>query len=194
MRELRRSESRSRDRCPSSRGLIDDRSARIAEPEQLRHLVVRLARRIVARAADEVIFALARHEIEAGVTAGDDEHDRRQRQRAVVQEERFDVPREMMHGHERQAERQRDRLGRGDADEQRPDEAGPLRDRDRAEVLPRRARFVERALEHAADVANVLPRRQLRHDAAPFAMDRDLRGDHARADRPRASPDRPSPR
>ena len=30
---------------------IDDRPARIAEPEQLRHLVVRLARRIVSRAA-----------------------------------------------------------------------------------------------------------------------------------------------
>ena len=104
---------------------------------------------------------------------------------AVVQEERLDVTGEVVHGHERHAERQRDRLGRGDADEQRADEPGALRDRHGAEVAPRRARFVERALEHAADVANVLTRRELRHDAAPLAMDRDLRRDHARADRPR---------
>ena len=45
----------------------------------------------------------------------------------------------------------------------------------------------ERALDDAADVAHVLPRRQLRDDAAPFAMDLDLRGDDVRADPPRAS-------
>ena len=36
---------------------IDHRPARIAEPEQLRHLVVRLPRRVVARAAEELVAA-----------------------------------------------------------------------------------------------------------------------------------------
>ena len=40
-------------------------------------------------------------------------------------------------------------------------------------------------LDDAADVADVLARRQLRDDAAPLAMDRGLRRDDVRRDRPR---------
>ena len=87
--------------------------------------------------------------------------------------------------HQRHAERQRDRLRDRHADQQRADQARALGHRNRVDVLPRRARFGERALEHAADVAHVLARRQLRHDAAPLAMDRDLRGDDARSHPPR---------
>ena len=38
--------------------------------------------------------------------------------------------------------------------------------------------------DDAADVAHVLARRQLGHDAAPLAMDVDLRGDDVRPDAP----------
>ena len=68
-----------RERRPRGRQPIDDRPARIPEPQQLRHLVVRLARRIVTRAAEETVVAFARHQVEVGVTAGDHQHDRRQR-------------------------------------------------------------------------------------------------------------------
>ena len=122
---------------PLSRQPIDDRPARIAEAEQLRDLVVRLARRIVARAARAAgTCPGVVDEIQAGVAAGDDEHDRRQRQLAVLQDERFDVAGEMMDGDERQAARPRrppsrttrrpaaSRPGRGPA--------SPRRRRDRA--------------------------------------------------------------
>ena len=52
-------------------------------PEQLRHLVVRLPRRIVARPADQLIRARLGDEIQARVPARDDEDRGRQRQFAV---------------------------------------------------------------------------------------------------------------
>src|SRR2546427_10203591 len=59
---------------------IDDRPARISEAEQLRHLVVRLARSIVARAAQKLVAPGPLDEIQAGVAARYDEDDRWQRQ------------------------------------------------------------------------------------------------------------------
>ena len=72
-----------------------------------------------------------------------------------------------------------------DADEQRADEARALRHRDRVDVRPATAALGQRALDDAADVADVLARRELRHDAAPLAVNLDLRGDDVRADRAR---------
>ena len=78
------SAARPRDRCRSRASRSIDRPARIAEAEQLRHLVVRLARRIVARAAEQLVAPGPLDEIQAGVAAGHDQHDRRQRQLAVL--------------------------------------------------------------------------------------------------------------
>ena len=44
----------------------------------------------------------------------------------------------------------------------------------------------ERRFEHAADVADVLPRRELGDDAPPLPVNRGLRGDDARTDLPGA--------
>jgi len=60
-----------------------------------------LARRIVARAAEELVLSALSNEIQAGVPAGHDEHHRRQRQLAILQHERFDVPGQMMHRDQR---------------------------------------------------------------------------------------------
>ena len=60
-----------------------------------------------------------------------------------------------------------------------------MRDGDRAKIRPLRTGFVERAIDDAADIANVLAGRELRHDTAPLAMDRHLRRDDIRPDRPR---------
>ena len=118
------------------------------------------------------------------MAAGDDEDDGGQRQLTILQNERFDVAGKMVDGDQRKAGGGGGGLGERHADEQRSDEPRPLRDRDRAEVGPRRSGLGERALDHSADVADVLPGRELRHDTAPLAMNRHLRGDDVGADRP----------
>src|SRR4029450_4674263 len=67
----------------------------------------------------------------------------------------------------------------------RADESRPLRDGDRAEIGPGRVGIVERALNDAADIANVLAGRELGHDTAPFAGNLDLRCDDVGSHRPR---------
>ena len=108
------------------------------------------------------------------MTARHDQHDGRQRQLAVLQHERLDVAREVMDRHEREAGGGRRGLRKGDANEQRTHEAGALRHRDRSQVAPRGLGLLEAPLDDAADVPDVLPRRQLRHHAAPLAMNRHL--------------------
>ena len=88
------------------------------------------------------------------------------------------MPGQVLHRDQRQVERYGQRLGEGDAHQQRADEAGSLRHRDGVDVGPVRAGIPERAFHHAADVAHVLPGRELGHHAAPFAVDFRLRGDH----------------
>ena len=118
--------------------------------------------------------------------AGHHEHDRRQRDRTVFEPDRFDVAGQVIDGDQRLVERPRRRLRERHAHEQRADQAGALRHRERIDVAPRRAAVGQRALDDAADVAHVLARRQLRHHAAPFAMDVDLRGDDVRSNLPAA--------
>ena len=81
---------------------------------------------------------------------------------------------EVVDRHERHVQRGRQRLGKRDADQQRADQTRPLRHGDRIEIRPRDSRVLKRAVDHAADVPNVLPRGQFGHNAAPLAMDLDL--------------------
>ena len=118
---------------PPRASAIDDRAARISKPEQLRHLVVRLPRRIVARPADQLVVPRLGDEVEARVAARHDEHGGRQRQLAVRERERLDVAGEMMDRHDRNAAGPGERLRERDADEQRSDEPRPLRHRDGAD-------------------------------------------------------------
>ena len=101
--------------------------------------------------------------------------------------QRFDVPGQMVDGDDRDVPRPRIRLRERDAHEERTDEARPLRHGYGIDVVALCARLRERGFDDAADVAHVLPRRQLGDDAAPLAMDVVLRGD----DR---GPDDPGPR
>ncbi len=91
-------------------------------------------------------------------------------------------------------ERRRGGFRERHADEQRPDESGPLRDRHRIQVRPAGARVGQRRVDDAADVAHVLPRREFGHDAAPLPMDLHLRGDDVRRARATAARGRRSPR
>ena len=108
------------------------------------------------------------------MAAGHDEHDRRQRQLAVLQDERLDVAGQMVHGDERQAGRGRRRLRERHADQQRADQARALRDGDRAEiapadVAPRRARARRRRRCRGCAAATPAParRRPTRDGSAP---------------------------
>jgi hypothetical protein len=167
------------------RQTVDDRAARIPEAEELGDLVIRLPRRIVARPAHQLVPAALPDEIQARMTARHHQHGGRQRQLAMLQDERLDVAGEVMDRHERNAVRPGDRLGEGHADEQRAHETRPLRDRDRAEVRPRHGSLRERALHDAANVAQVLAGGQLGDDASPLAVDGVLRSDHVRLEQPR---------
>ena len=118
-----------------SRTLVDNRPARISQPKQPRDLIVRLPRRIVARPADARVRARLVHQIEAGVTTRHHERHEREREVAVLQEERLDVSGKVVHRHERTIQRERERLGERHADEQRTDEAGALSDGDGIELL-----------------------------------------------------------
>ena len=170
-----------------SRALVDEWAARISQAQQPRDLIVRLPRRIVARPPDARVGAGLVDEIEAGVAARHDERNEGQRQIAVLQEERLDVAGEVVHRHERTIEGERERLGELNADEKRTDEAGTLSDGDGVERLEVGLGGIERRPDDAADVADVLARRELGHHTAPLAMDGDLRGDDVRPDRPRAA-------
>ena len=162
-----------------------DRPARIPEPEQLRHLVVRLPRRIVARAADRADSAPGfGHEIQAGVPARHDQHRRRQRHSPCASTSDSMCPARWCTGTtgmpRAQARPSRTRRRRAAS----PPVPAPASPRPRRDPPPTTCALLERALDDAADVAHVLARRQLRHDAAPLAMDVGLRRDDARADRP----------
>src|SRR5207244_11314004 len=61
---------------------IDDRSAWIPEAEELRDLVVRLSRRIIASPAEKLVMSRLLDEIKARMSAGHNQHDRRKRQLA----------------------------------------------------------------------------------------------------------------
>ena len=165
---------------------VDHRAAGITQPDQLGDLVVGLAGGVVAGAAEQPVLARLGHQVETGVPARHHQDHGRQRQRAVGQPQRLDVSGEVVHRHQRQAVGPGGRLGEGQADQERPDQPRSLRDGDGIEPVPGRPRGVERLLHHPADVAHVLPRGQFRHDPAPFAVDRHLRGDDVRADRPGA--------
>ena len=79
------------------------------------------------------------------------------RQRAMFEKQRFDVTGEMMNCDEREVPRLGKRLREGDADQQRPDKARPLRHRHRVETRNVGRGLCQRSLDDAADIAHVLP-------------------------------------
>ena len=156
-------------RIAETRAPVDERPTRIPESHQLGYLVVRLPRRIVARPPDESIHARSGQVIQARVPARDHEDDGWVWEVAVVQRQRLDVPRKVMDREHRNTARGANGLGEADADEQRAHQARPLRDGDGIDVVPGRAGLLERSLDDAADVAQVLAGREFGDDTTPTA-------------------------
>ena len=80
-----------------ARALVHDRPARVAQPEQLRDLVVGLPRRIIAGSSDALVVSRLCHDIQARVPARDNQRDERQRDLAMLKEQGLDVAGEVMH-------------------------------------------------------------------------------------------------
>ena len=180
------SAARSRGRCRSRASRSIDRAARIAETEQLRHLVVRLAGRIVSRPAEQLV-ATRDARPDTGWCARP-----RPRARPPAAAARRSAAPATRCGRPGDARRRAagrrprpppSRTTRRPAASRRG--PGPCVTAIAPRSRPATRRLVERALDDAADVANVLARGELRHDAAPLAVNRHLRGDDVRADRPR---------
>ena len=105
LREVSPRGSRSPPSCP--RAPSDPRAGRRErQTEDARHLVERLACRVVDRAAERShVVGDVRHEQQAGVAAGDEHRQRRLRQRAVLDDVHRDVGGEVVHAVQRDAER-----------------------------------------------------------------------------------------
>ena len=119
---------------------VDRGPARIAEAEEARALVERLARRVVERRAEDGERAALPDLEQHRVTAAREQADERRLQRVRLEVERGDVALQVVDGHERQAPRPGERLRRGEADEEGADEARPARDGDPVDVLEARRR------------------------------------------------------
>ena len=90
----------------------------------------------------------------------------------------------MVDGDQRQPVRPGDRLGGGEADEQRADETRALSDGDRIEVFEVAVLLRQRFPQHRHDELEVAPRCDLRDDAAEGSVQLRLRGDDVRQDLP----------
>ena len=172
-----------RARVAVAREPVDLAPARIAEPEQARALVERLARRVVERRAEQLAARCASGRRGASCA---------RRSRAGRGTAARAAP---AGGRARRRGRRGGRRGRaaGGATRRRafaaarptssaPISPGPRRHGDAVDVLERRARLGERLADHRRHELEVPPRRDLGHDAAVARVQLGLRGDDARAD------------
>ena len=149
-------------RVPVGRQAVDHGAAGISETEELRNLVVGLARRIVASPASRRIQSVADFE-QVRVASANHQRERRQFHR-VLRDDRVNVPFNMIHCDQREPARHSERLRVCDPNQQGSDESGPLRDGDRREVFEPRSRLFERETDGGTG-PQMLARSKLRDDA-----------------------------
>ena len=118
------------------------------------------------------------------VPAAREQAEERRLERLRLEEERSDVPVQMVDGNEREAPRPGERLRGLHADEQRADQPRPARDRHRVDVVERGARLAERFANDRRGKLEVPARRDLRDDAAVTRVQLRLRRHHVRAHMP----------
>ena len=116
-----------------ARGLLDRRAAGLRQAEQLGGLVEGFAERVVDGGAEADVAADVLDQQQLRVPAGD-EQQQIGRLETLGQADRQRVGFEVIDGDQRQAVNQRDRLRRGEADEQAADQAGAGGRSDRRQV------------------------------------------------------------
>ena len=163
---------------------VDRGAARVAEPEETRDLVERLAGGVVDGLAEHLVVAVPADDDEQGVTTGH-EHDRERRgELRILEPSRVEVGLEVVDTDVREAGHERERLRRAHADEQRAREAGTVARGDGADVGELESGFTERVGDHRVDELDVRPARDLGHDTAVLRVELDL----ARHDRRQHAP------
>ena len=139
-----------------ARQAVDRRAARIAESQQTSALVERLAGRVVERLAEHLVGGGVVDARDEGVPSARHEAEVGRLDRVVAQRASHDVPVEVIHGHQRQLARRGDGLRGRDSDEQRADQPGPARDRDRVDVVQPGAGPLQRVRGHRVDQLQVM--------------------------------------
>ena len=136
-------------RIAMRRQSVDDRSSGIAEAEQLRDFIERLSGGVVASVADvpvgpEIFLHLGK--IKMRVAARDHQRQHRKMKVAIfalplLEQYGMDVSFKMVHSDQRLLQRESERLGKADADQQSARQSRPLRDRDGIDGLISLSRF-----------------------------------------------------
>jgi hypothetical protein len=159
-----------------SRGAVDVRPAGERQPEHPRHLVERLARRVVDRLPERLDGSRDRwHDEQRRVTARDEQRDARFRQVAVREPIHRDVRGEMVDAVQRFAHRDRIRLRRRDADQQRAGQSRTRGDGDCVDVGPLDPRIGERPVHRRLHRFEMRAAGDFRYDAAEACVLLDAR-------------------
>ena len=176
---------------------IEDGTAGITQSEEFGDFVVGVAGSVVARLANFAIAQLCRgfgasslllilsrvDFIEHGVAARDNQANCREVRDLSglvrFEEDSMDVTLKMIHRNERLIERMCESLAIGNADEERANEAGTLRNANRVKIGEGQPRLEKSLPDDGHDLAEVFARGKFGHDAAVFAVNINLRGDDA---------------
>jgi hypothetical protein len=158
---------------------------RIADVEQFGSLVKGLAGGIIPGLPHGGDLLKVLDLIDIRMTAGNNEGYKRKRRRRCFREEYGrHMPFQMVHSDEGNRPGIGNRLCRGKADEKGPHQPGTARDSDALDVLHSHTGIIEGLQDNGADCFNMLPRGHLRNNAAIFAVNLDLRGDHVGEENP----------
>ena len=141
---------------PVQRQLRQRRPARVAEPEQPRALVERLARGVVERLAQRLVAARGRRPAPAACGRREASRQMNGGSNALPRKFAATWPCRWSTGGQRQPPRRGQALGRRHADQQRAHQPGPLGDRDQLDVVQRRSRLSQRQVDDRVDVLEVM--------------------------------------
>ena len=167
-------------RVAGLRHAVERRAARVGHAEHARHLVKALARRVIARRAEDAELRIVLHVDDHAVPAGHDETEKRRLQLRIGQIVCRNVSPDVMHRHERHAEPQRREFREVHPDKHRADQPRRIRHGHGVDVAARKLCLLQRLIREAVDGLDVLARRDLRHHAAIQFMQLHLRGDAVR--------------
>ena len=160
---------------------LDLRPTRIAEADKLRGLVEGLTDGIVPRRPEPHIIADAAHRDDLGVPPGGEEQAIGKR-RAVGEPRRKRMRLEVIDGEERRLAHERNRLRRGEADDDAADQPGAGRRRDAVDVGKAARGLAHRGRDDDVEHLDMGARRDLRNHAAERRMLLDLRQHHVGQD------------
>ena len=153
---------------------VDLRTARIGIAHDAGDLVESFAGGIVAGLAHESERIIAIDLDQLGMAAGYDEGQERRFQIGMAEEVGKDMAFHVVDADQGLIGSKADSLGRCDADQQGPDQAGTVSDADMVDICQGDASRIKGFLDDGHDVFDVLARRDFRYDAAEFPVDRHL--------------------